>query len=527
MIKNKNTAQKLAVIGAGIAAKPILEKAKELNITTYCFSTPQGACAREYADYFFPVNIFDVDGIYNELVKIKPNGIIASSEITTEVTAILADRLGLPGNDIKDGFSARNKYVMRKKVADLSSVFQPDFYLYSEDIKPSFPVVVKAPDSYGKKGISLAHNDEEFVDAVKYAKDITQNGDILIEEYIEGGTEYSVECLCDGKEAYIVQITEKETSGPPHFVELGHHQPADISEEVRSTICVAAKDILNALGICCGMAHLEIKIKDKKAYFIEVGARAGGDSIGDHLVGLSTDCDYYKAAIETALGIYEHKEIKTVAHSGIYFLCRQTRQMLPLFKNAGKYDWCRELEMYHDELYDICGNGDDLISGRLIYMSDHKITLNDLNDSVVRINDFENAYEMLFDFNREIGIYKSDDDIEKSVKKFLELGNVLGIIMDNKLIAILNLYCNNYDTLESYVCNVYVLKEHRRKGLAKRLMDEAIMFTKNNGFKKVCLHVANDNFSAIKLYESLGFEYTGNEKVIGDETTVEMIKNVE
>lgn len=519
--------RKLAVIGAGIAAKPILEKARELDIVTYCFSTAEGATAMKYADHFFAINIFDADGIYNELVKIKPDGIIASSEITTEVTALLADRLGLAGNDVKNGFSARNKYVMRKRVEPVKSVLQPAFRLYFENMSPSYPVVVKAPDSYGKKGISLAHSYEELQDAVLYARDITKSGDILVEEYIEGGIEYSVECLCDGDTIYVVQITEKETSGPPHFVELGHHQPAQISSQVKNTICTAAGDILRALGICCGMAHLELKIKDEKPYFIEVGARAGGDFIGDRLVALSTDCDYYKAAIELALGTYQHKPINNVACSGIYFLCRQTAKMLPLFKNAGSYPWCCQLEMFHDELYDISGNGDDLISGRLIYMSDHKITLQDLNGSVVRINDYQNAYEMLFDFNKEIGIYKSDEDIEKSVTKFLKLGNVFGIISDDRLIAILNLYCNNYDTLESYVCNVYVLNEHRRKGLARQLMDKAIDFTKENGFKKVCLHVAKDNYSAIKLYESLGFEYTGNTKEIENEETVEMVKGVE
>lgn len=526
MMENKNSAAVLAVIGAGIAAKPILEKARELNITTYCFSTAEGACAKDYADNFFPINIFDVDGIYNELLKIKPDGIIASSEITTEVTAVLADKLGLPGNGVKNGFSARNKYVMRKRVEKISSICQPEFYLYRENIKPKFPVVVKAPDSYGKKGISLAHNDEEFAAAIEYAKEITQNGEILIEEYLAGGTEYSVECLCNNDDVYVVQITEKETSGPPHFVELGHHQPAQISDDVRNAVNTAAKDILNVLEISCGMAHLEVKIIDGKIYFIEVGARAGGDSIGDRLVQLSTDCDYYKAAIETSFGTYEHKEIKNVACSGIYFLCRQTEQLLPLFKNAKNYDWCREIEMFHDDLYDIYGNGDDLISGRLIYMSDHKVTLDDLEGCVVRINDFENAYDMLFDFNREIGIYKNDEDIEKSVKKFLKLGNVFGIIKDKKLISILNLYCNNTETLESYVCNVYVLKEHRRKGLAKKLMEKAIDFTVDNGFKKVALHVAKDNFSAIKLYEGLGFEYTGNTKIIEDEETVEMVKSL-
>ena len=78
-------------------------------------------------------------------------------------------------------------------------------------------------------------------------------------------------------------------------------------------ICI---DIIN---VYYGMAHMEIKIIDDEIYFIEVGARGGGDHIADVLTPLSTGFDYYRAAIECYLGIYKHKEISNKAHSGIYF----------------------------------------------------------------------------------------------------------------------------------------------------------------------------------------------------------------
>ena len=50
MVKKIN--KKIAVIGAGIAAVPILKKAKELKVTTYCFATVEGSVAVKYCDYF-------------------------------------------------------------------------------------------------------------------------------------------------------------------------------------------------------------------------------------------------------------------------------------------------------------------------------------------------------------------------------------------------------------------------------------------------------------------------------------------
>lgn len=521
---SKYTNKRIGIIGAGIAAEPILKKARELGVETFCFSTLKGACAKDYADNFYDINIFDIDSIFDIMKKIGLDGVMASSEITTEIAAVLADRLGLPGNDVKNGFGARNKYVMRRRVSKLGTVEQPDFQLYYDGYVPKFPVVVKALDSYGKKGISLAFDESDYEKAIEYSREISK--DVLIEEYIDGGTEYSVECLSDGDRCYVIQITEKETSGPPHFVELGHHQPANVTDSVRQMIITAATDILKALGICCGMAHLELKIKDEKPYFIEVGARAGGDSIGDILVALSTDYDYYKAAIDAAMGIYEHSDYGTVAHSGIYFLCNQTRQLLPLFKNASKFDWCYSLQMNNEDLQDISGNGDDLISGKLIYKGDRKITMADIENQIVEIKDFENAYDLMMNFNREIAIYKTEDEMKETVEKFLKLGNPIGIIKDGRLIAYFNLYCNNMETLEAYFGNLYVLNEFRRQGIAKRLVQNAFEFAKDRGFKKIMLHVADDNISAIKLYEGLGFEYTGNTKIIGEENTLEMCKTL-
>lgn len=521
---SKYSDKKIGVIGAGIAAEPILKKARELGVKTYCFSTLKGACAKEFADNFYDINIFDVDSIYQIMKEENLDGVVASSEITTEITAVIADRLGLPGNDVKDGFAARSKYVMRQRVSVLDTVEQPEYTLYYEGFVPEFPVVVKALDSYGKKGISLAFDKNDYENAVAYSKSISK--DILVEEYIDGGTEYSVECLCSKQGCTVVQITEKETSGPPHFVELGHHQPANLSEDERQMVITAAEDILNVLGIRCGMAHLELKIKDKKPYFIEVGARAGGDSIGDVLVELSTDYDYYKALIDVCLDIYEPCNYSTVSHSGIYFLCNQTRRLLPLFKNAEKFDWCYSLELNNENLKDISGNGDDLISGKLIYKGDRKITMADLDNEIVQLKDFENAFDLLMNFNREIAIYKNEAAMKETVDKFLRLGNPIGIIRDDKLIAYFNLYCNNTETLEAYFGNLYVLKELRRQGIAKRLVENSFEFAKDKGFKKIILHVADDNYSAIKLYEGLGFEYTGNTKVIGDENTLEMCKTL-
>ena len=238
---------------------------------------------------------------------------------------------------------------------------------------------MKAVDSCGKRGVSLAKNIEELSKSIIIAKQNSSDGTALVEEYLSGGQEYSIECLSNGKgKHYVIQYTEKESSGPPHFVEVAHHQPAELSENMKSRITNAVSDVLDILGLYYGMAHMEIKIIDDEIYFIEVGARGGGDHIADVLTPLSTGFDYYRAAIECYLGIYKHKEISNKAHSGIYFHSKQNVKYKHLFEKAKFSQWCYQYEINNDDFIEATGNVEAFNSGFFIYVSDHKITLLDI-----------------------------------------------------------------------------------------------------------------------------------------------------
>ena len=265
----------LAIIGAGAGALPIIDKAKEMGVSTLAFAR-NDSLAKDLVDVFIEENSFDIDFIVSECQKLGVSGVMPSSELSTEVAAKVAAKLGLPGNDVEQGFAGKNKYVMRTRVARLQSVKQPAFSLFEEGNTYAFPVVVKSVDSCGKKGVGIAYDEKDLTTAVIEAKKYSSDHTALVEEYLKGGQEYSIECLSGGKgKHYVIQYTQKESAGPPHFVEIAHHQPASLSDEMKARIDQAAWDILEVLGLNCGMAHLEIKVIDNEIYFIEVGARGG------------------------------------------------------------------------------------------------------------------------------------------------------------------------------------------------------------------------------------------------------------
>lgn len=518
----------LAIVGAGEAAFPIIKKAREMGVETIAFGEAD-SLARNQADVFVETSIFDIDKMVRACRHYLVNGVIASSEITTESAAILSFKLGLPGNRCNPNFFARNKYLMREKIKCAKNVKQPRYCLYQGEEIKSFPIMVKAVDACGKRGISLVKNEAEFVIALNSASVMSSDGTVLIEEYITGGKEVSVECLADGNRRFVIQITDKITSGPPHFTEIAHHQPAVLDSACRKKIDLAANEILSLLGIDCGMAHLELKVVNDDIYFIEVGARAGGDHIADTLVGLSTDYDYYRGAIDCCFDGLETPNVHNIAYSGIIFHCLENIDYKDIFEKSKNADWCVVNNVKeNDDFQVVNGNVEATESGYIIYRADHRImpcATVARQFSAEVINGRQDAFELIWNHNKEIGRTLSDEELKIGINKFIDKGNVIAIIENNKIVAFLMLYCNDFESLEAYICNVYVLESYRGLGLSKRLMDKAIEICKRNDFKTIKLHVAEDNTTAINLYNKYRFYPNGKTKDDG-ERLIEMIKKL-
>ena len=84
------------------------------------------------------------------------------------------------------------------------------------------------------------------------------------------GQEISVETLALDGEYEIVQITDKETTGYPYFVEMGHSQPSilpdDIKEQVKKITIMANK----AVGIKMELHIQKLKLQKKEQKLLKL-----------------------------------------------------------------------------------------------------------------------------------------------------------------------------------------------------------------------------------------------------------------
>ena len=169
-------------------------------------------------------------------------------------------------------------------------------------------------------------------------------------------------------------ITDKITTGEPNFVELSHHQPSNCNNYIKETLKSETFKALKSLGVENGAGHTEFKITENgEVYIIEVGARMGGDFIGSHLVKLSTGYDFLEGVINVALNRFDPNSIRVIDYSfsGVYFLSKETEQILPFFKKKNFFDV--EKQVMSKKMITIKNSNDR--SGYLIYNSNQRIIL--------------------------------------------------------------------------------------------------------------------------------------------------------
>lgn len=364
---------KLAIIGASSGQLPICLKAKEMGLEVHCFAWPEGAVCREVVDYFHPVSIVEKDEIVRICSELNINGVVSNaSELTAEIVAYVSEKLGLNGTPYSVLEQLHDKYFVRhlsERVVGLSKI---KFYEYEGNDLNIYPCVVKPCEGSAKSGVSFVNNKEEFEKAIKYAKEST-DGKIIVEEFITG-KELSIESISFKGNHEVIQITDKDSSSAPHFVELGHHQPADISNYLKQKIEYTIPKLLNEIGYTNGASHIEVKYDGEELYLIEANLRGGGDNISNKLVQMSSGVDYLCCMIEVALGIYQSPvKISEPSFAGIYYLCKQTEDYLPFFEQASNQSWFVEGEIRSRNLKESRSNYER--DGYFIYKSDKKINI--------------------------------------------------------------------------------------------------------------------------------------------------------
>lgn len=310
-------AKKMMILGASALQVPAIKKAKEMGYEVISVDYDPEAVGFELADVKLVVSTLDQEEVLKQARIYEPDVVITStSDGPVRTAAYVNEQLGKqPDLAYEDSLCATIKSYMRDRLKEYHVPIpqyyivnsEEEFWAAAEQIKGS--MIVKPADNAGSRGVvlikkneSTGKTDPEDIAAVyEYSKSNSRNGVVMVEEFMEG-EEVSVESMTVNGKTTVITITDKMTTPPPYFVELGHVEPSRHSLELQEKIIEITKQAVAAIRLQNGPSHTEIKLTKDGPKIVELAARLGGDFITSRLVPLSTGVDMVGNSVVLATG---------------------------------------------------------------------------------------------------------------------------------------------------------------------------------------------------------------------------------
>ena len=313
----------MLVFGCGELQRSIINRAKLMGLYTVGIDPVATATCRDAVDTFEVVGGLDFEGSCAVVEKYGIDAIVtAATDKPLVMMARIAEKYGFPFYSVETAQWSTDKFQMKQRFMEGGVPCAKGRLVKSveETADMVYPIIVKPRDNSGSRGVKLCRSKEELAASMSEAFEVSKLDTVLVEEYIEG-PEYSIEGLhYDGK-AEVIQFTEKKTTEFPYNVELGHKQPANLTEEQKQAIREIVSKIGKALKFENCPSHTELKINERGIFVIETSPRLGGDYITSTLVPLSTGINMEDQLLHIALG---EKVDTTKGHvdraSGVCFL---------------------------------------------------------------------------------------------------------------------------------------------------------------------------------------------------------------
>lgn len=297
------------IFGGGNNQITLIQAVKTCGYISVVIDPNENAVGKNYTDYFEIVKPDDFENTCKIVEKYDVKGIVTSQmENPLRLMARIAEKYNFIFPTVEQIEICRNKYLMKKVLQKNNiPVAKGKLFSSSDEITLDslkgfeFPLIIKPIDAFSSRGVIKANS---FID-LKLNEQITRNfssdKSIIIEEFIEG-KEYSIESLTYNGETTVIQYTSKIITDYPNTVEIGHIQPAELTENENKEIDKVVKSAIEVIGLKNTATHIEIKIHNGKVVVIEIGARLGGDYISSDLTLLSTGINMDEGAVRIAMG---------------------------------------------------------------------------------------------------------------------------------------------------------------------------------------------------------------------------------
>ena len=276
------------------------------------------------------------------------DSIVAAEDDFTPVAALASEAVGLTHHPPEAVRSARNKAVMRQRLAE-AGFPTPWFHVASvrDDIQATaagarYPCVLKPLALSASRGVIRADTPGEFSRAWSRIRRILEQLDvvtlsgrleaeILIEAYLPG-REVAVEGIVTEGELQALAILDKpDPMEGPFFEETILVTPSRLPDGVQRAVIAGVQETVSTLGLDNGPVHAELRVDDEQVSLLEVAPRSIGGRCST-ILRFEPEATLEELVLRQALGMSVHEFARAERAAGVMMLPIPTAGVL---RNVG------------------------------------------------------------------------------------------------------------------------------------------------------------------------------------------------
>lgn len=275
--------KKLLILNGSFSEITLIQAAKKLGYYVITSGNNPQLIGHKYADEYIPADYSDKEAV---LQLVKENGIerivSCANDFGVITAAYVAEKMGWPGHDTYENATLLHQKDLFKSFIQKLGIRNPKSIAFDDVAAAleftrhtSYPIIVKATDLTGGKGIHRADNVEEAQQAIENAFERSRKKSIVIEPFITGVQQSIDTFVIDGK---VVASVSNDTYCPinPYLIQ-SETLPAKGIEKYQDELHEIIERICAELKLVDGMFTLQYIIQDEKPNIIEMMRRCLGN----------------------------------------------------------------------------------------------------------------------------------------------------------------------------------------------------------------------------------------------------------
>ena len=300
-------AKKLLILGAGVYQVPLIRRAVDAGFRVAAASWSANDPGMSLVHEPWVVDTTDKEALLKLARRMHVDAVATTgTDVAVPTLGYLCDRLGLPGIDYETALDCSNKIRMQKRfaAAGVPAAAHRLAGSSAEAVRAAraigFPVIVKAPNSSGSRGIAVAEKEDQIGEAFQIAARVAGSGQVLIEQALAGEEFGAQVIVVDGR--VVRCLVHNDTVTPrPITVPIGHSCPSRLSRSLRKEALEVCQAAVDALRIQSAVCNADLIATGNGIRVLEIGARIGATGIPE-IIRLHYGLDLYETALRLAIG---------------------------------------------------------------------------------------------------------------------------------------------------------------------------------------------------------------------------------